>query len=129
MRKTIDFTEKILEKIEIIRNREGHATFSATVMSSISNYFDSKYFSKWKESTAKPLTPEKIQKQKEDAMTDQQYCEYLGGEVRVEGGRNECFFLVNVYRGEECGEGMLLSDRKGCLMAAKRTGKYKGDEK
>jgi len=80
MRKIINFTDKVLGMINLIQEKEGHRTFSSTVHSIISRYYDDKYFTKWKEGI-KGITPDAPVEPEKQKMTPPEICEYFGGTV------------------------------------------------
>ena len=91
MKKIIDFTEVVLKKIETIREKEGHKTFSATVHSIVAAYFDRKYFSKNNQSRMAVVNIDPV-----EDLTQEQICEIKGGKViKGEGGVMMCEFKVN----------------------------------
>ncbi|MCR4307817.1 MAG: hypothetical protein NUV80_04590 [Candidatus Berkelbacteria bacterium] len=89
MKKLIDFPDVVLKKVEMIRDREGHKTFTAALFSSVSQYYDHKYFSKHKgyiAAQAPELEPE---------LTPEQYCEQKGGRVETVNGVPMCILQIS----------------------------------
>ena len=78
-KKLIDFTEIILRKVEDTRIREGHRTFTSTLFSIVTQYYDKKYYDK-----RAPMN-KGSGIVSNDEMTPEQICEALGGKV----SRNE----------------------------------------
>lgn len=88
MKKLIDFPDVVLNRVNEIRDREGHKTFTAALFSTVAQYYDRKYYSKYKEKvgTMTYLEPE---------LTPEQQCELKGGSVRKSEGNVMCVFRIN----------------------------------
>ena len=92
MKKTIDFTEKVIETVKFIKDQEGHKTFTATLHNIISQYYLKFYFTKYggagsiKKTVVEPLKPD---------MTPGQICEFVGGTV----GKNDAMKPACILKG------------------------------
>ena len=83
MKNLIDYHPVIMKKVEDIMKQEGHRTFSGAVFATISNYYDKKYFDKYKKDPNIKIIPE-------DILTNEQKCEKAGGSIVTENGILKC---------------------------------------
>lgn len=105
MKKLIDFPDVVLRKVEMIREREGHKTFTSALFSAVSQYYDRKYFSKHKGAVAAQDIDLGIE------LTPEQACESVGGKVESVNGIPMCVIKISSAMAAK----VPLSDTKAIL--------------
>ena len=94
---TLFITERELEMLLFIQEKEGHFKISEAVHACIRNYYNDKYYTKYKDYS---VTPINNKKEEEENLTVEQYCEKAGGKVVKSelSGLNMCFFQDNINK-------------------------------
>ena len=88
MKKLIDFPDVVLKKVETIREREGHKTFTSALFSTVSQYYDRKYYSKYKGAGVVRSA------EFSEELTPEQACEKVGGKVETVNGIPMCALQI-----------------------------------
>ena len=110
MKKTIDFSSRVMEMMKFIIEQEGHKNFTSSLHSIISQYYNKNYYSKWNKSKGEKVALLSIP---EDKMTEEQMCEALGGKVvRDNNGTLTCKGPIG-YEGSSISAPLSLMGEKG----------------
>jgi hypothetical protein len=99
MKKIIDFTDKILETINFIKEKEGQRTFSATVHSIVSSYYNQKYYSKYNQVGVKIKEFKGVKAEIQPGLTKEQLCEQIvGGKIiKMPDGSLKCEYKDGAF--------------------------------
>lgn len=90
MKKIIDFSERVIDIVNFIREQEGHKTFIGALHSIVSSYYNKFYFSKYKgKSGSRSVIDSALTEEK---LTPEQICEKKGGKVVTRNGNLMCAF-------------------------------------
>ena len=91
MKKLINLTDKVQEKIDFIIDKEGHKTFTSAIHNLIINHYNKTYFDK----RGKKFAGQNDPAIKIIELTYEQKCEKAGGKVFSENGIIKCKFPTN----------------------------------